>query len=219
MRVGLFGGTFNPIHQGHLSIAKEIKDNFGLDEIIFIPSAVPPHKAPTGVADISDRYEMTSLAVTGYNGFSVSDVEVRRAGPSFTIDTVSHFRSILSPHTDLYFIAGIDAFLEIHTWQSYADLLEQMPFIVMARPGIWNKESAGPWDLLKDYLDSRISEGYTVSSGCYTHEEKKPIFIFDTTLIDISSTEIRKYIKEGRPVASMIPEKVETFIKTKGLYL
>ncbi len=219
MRIGLFGGTFNPIHSGHLSVAGETREKFDLEKIIFIPSAVPPHKETLSVADIKDRYEMTRRAVSGQEHFTVSDVEAKRSGPSFTIDTVEHFMSTSPVDTELYFIMGIDAFLEIDTWKSYRDLFSLTPFIILARPGRWHNKEDAQWKAMGDYLDAKISNGYALSKSCYTHKNKQPIYIFDNNMIDISSTKIRELLKNGQDVRTMVPEKVDDLIKAKGLYI
>ncbi len=221
MRVGLFGGTFNPIHLGHLRAALEVKEAFSLDSIYIIPSAIPPHKNNLGLVKANDRLEMIRLAVFDYPAFVVSDIEIKRSGPSYTIDTVNHFRSAFSKDTRLYLIMGLDAFLEIDTWKSYRDLLRLIPFIVMARPAVkWNDVSKLQ-QALKEFLKFRISKGYVFSTtqSCYSHTKNQPIYISNITLLDISSSAIRKLIKARRSIQFLLPEKVENYIKSKGLYL
>jgi nicotinate-nucleotide adenylyltransferase len=220
-RIGLFGGTFNPIHLGHVQVIQEVKQGFGLDKIFIIPSALPPHKTPDGLVDAGDRIEMIRLSFSNHPDFAVSDVELNRSGPSYTIDTVRHFKSILPEDSELFLILGSDAFLEIDTWKSYKDLFLLIPFIVMSRgtEGI-NSRMFGR-KIVGDYLKSKISEGYNLSASqsSYIHKEKQPVYVFDVTPIDISSTKIRKLIKNGSPIKSLVPEIVEAFIKSKGLYL
>jgi nicotinate-nucleotide adenylyltransferase len=219
--IGLFGGTFNPIHLGHIQVIQEVKKGFGLDKIFIIPSALPPHKGRDSLVEAGDRMEMIRLAFSNHLDFAVSDVELKRSGPSYTIDTVRHFKSILPEDTKLYLIVGLDAFLEIDTWESYKDLFLLIPFIVMSRSTAGEDGAVSGPKTFEDYLKSRISEGYkiSVSQSSYIHEEKQPVFVFDVTPVDISSTKIRKFIKKGRPIKSLVPELVEAFIKTKGLYL
>lgn len=221
-RVGLFGGTFNPIHLGHLRAVQKAAEGFALDRVYLIPSAVPPHKALEGIAQAEDRLEMTRLAVSDDPGLRVSDVELKRSGPSYTIDTVHHFRSVLPGDTEFCFIIGLDAFLEIDLWKSYRELFERIPFIVMIRPGYGDKDSMPALlEKLGSLLKSKIAEGYQYSASQhgYVHAENQPIYIFDANFMDISSTKIRKQIKEGRSIRSLVPENVEYFIKTKGLFL
>jgi len=221
MRIGLFGGTFNPIHIGHLHAIQAVKEKFALDQSCVIPSAIPPHKKTHDIVDAKDRLEMVRLAISDYPYLSVSDVELKRSGPSFTIDTVNHFKSILSEDTMLYLIMGLDAFLEIDTWKSYTDFFMLISFIIMVRPGPGLDESSTDWKTIENYCKSKISDGYEFSTtqSCFIHADKKPIFIFDVNPIDISSTKIRKFIREKKSIQSMVPKKVEKFIKTKGLYL
>ena len=220
-RIGLFGGTFNPIHLGHIQVAEEVKNKFFLDEILFIPSALPPHKEPGHVADAKDRLEMIGLALSSYADFSVSDVELKRPGHSYTIDTVSYFKSILNDKTTLYLILGLDAILEIDTWKSYLDLFLLVPFIVLMRTLPGRNDTQGGWRSLERYLQSKVSEGYrfsAVQSG-YIHDEKQPVLVFDLAPIDISSTHIRSRIKNGKTIESLVPNIVRDFIEFKGLYL
>ena len=223
MQIGLFGGTFNPIHFGHLRTALEIKEAFKLDKIYFIPSAIPPHKTPDGVADAKDRYQMIRLAISDQNDLMVSDVELDRPGPSYSIDTVTYFQSVLSDNTGLYLILGIDAFLEIDTWKSYRDFFDRVPFIVMKRPG--KRQSSQPepekQEILEPFLQLKISKNYRFSAdqSCYIHEKKQPVFKADVTALDISSTKIRILVKQGRSIRYLVPESVASYIRTKGLYV
>ena len=220
MRIGLFGGTFNPIHTGHIQVALKVKQSFSLNKVLFIPSALPPHKEPGDVVDAGDRLEMINLSLSTYPDFIISNVELKRPGPSYTIDTVRHFKSVLGQDTTPYFILGLDAFLEIDTWKSYMDLFEIVPFIVIMRNGEGDS-TVSRWKTLADYLKSRVSDGYTYSASrsCFSHKKKQPEFIFDMPPIDISSTQIRRRTKEGRSIKLMVPDVVENFIKSKGLYL
>ncbi len=223
-RIGLFGGTFNPIHRGHLQVIQEVQAAFELDRILLIPAALPPHKEPRGVADARDRMHMIELAVADdpllTQTVTVSDVELQRSGPSYTIDTVRYFWQKLPEETELYFIIGLDAFLEIDTWKSFRDLFLLIPFIVMTRATA-DFDDDSIQSTLEDYLQSKIAGSYRFSAAqsCYLDEEKQPVFIFRVTPIDISSTKIREFVQKGAGIESMVPAKVEDFIKTKGLYL
>ncbi len=139
MRIGLFGGTFDPVHFGHLRAALEVKEGFGLARVFLIPAAAPPHKAREGVAPAGDRLRMVELAVDGEPGLMPSDVEIRREGPSYTIDTVTHFQREFAGVAEVFLIVGLDAFLEIDTWKSFRELLALVPVIVISRP-----DAAGP---------------------------------------------------------------------------
>jgi nicotinate-nucleotide adenylyltransferase len=221
MRIGLFGGTFNPIHYGHLRTTREVKEHFRLDKVYLIPAALPPHKEASGVANANDRLEMIRLAVSSDPDFYVSGVELKRPGPSFTIDTVYHFKSELPEDTELHLIMGLDAFLEIDTWKSYSNLFLLIPFIILSRPGTGHGDSHLQWKALENYLRFRISDGYTFSpsKSCYIHGSKQPVFRMDVSPQDISSTKIRRRVQKGLSIQSLVPEKVEAFIKIKRLYL
>jgi len=221
MRFGLFGGTFNPVHQGHLRAAVEVREGFELEEIFLIPAALPPHKIPGEVADAGDRLHMLKLALEDTAGLSVSDVELKRSGPSYTIDTVNYFKSALPEKSQIYLIVGLDAFLEIDSWKSYEELLVQVPIIVINRPKTDRRSSSVGWELMDDYLKSNISEDYKFSElqSCYLAGDKQPIYIFEVTALDISSTRIRSLIKEGRSIRYLVPRKSAEFINSRGLYL
>jgi nicotinate-nucleotide adenylyltransferase len=224
MRIGLFGGTFNPIHFGHLRPILEIKESFALDRVCFVPSSLPPHKAPVGIADAKDRYRMIELAIAEQADFMVSDAELDRPGPSYSIDTVCHFQSTLSEMDRLYLILGMDAFLEIDTWKSFEAFFDRVAFIVMNRPAERSPEYrlAGQTAeaSLEAFVKDKISVKYRFSAGrsCYIHDEKKPIFTASVTGLNISATKIRDLIRQGRSIRYLVPEPVAEFIQTKGLY-
>ncbi|OQX03143.1 MAG: hypothetical protein BWK80_56310 [Desulfobacteraceae bacterium IS3] len=214
--IGLFGGTFNPIHIGHLRAAQEVLESFESDKIIFIPSALPPHKQAHDLTDAGDRLEMIRLSIQTCPKFEVSDIELKRPGRSYTIDTVRYFKSVL-PDAKLYFMIGMDAFLEIDAWKSYQDLLSLISFIVMARPGTGDKIDRV---MLENYLQTRISEDYRFSESemAYIHPEKQPVFGINVRPLDISSSAVRKLIRQNKSVRFLVPEAVENFIKNKGLF-
>jgi nicotinate-nucleotide adenylyltransferase len=220
MHIGLFGGTFNPIHRGHLWAASEVIKRFNLDQIFLIPAALPPHKTPGAVANADDRLEMIHLATSDLPGLTVSDVELHRPGPSYTIDTVRHFKNTLADDSRIYLIMGLDAFLEINTWKSYTELLEQIAFIVMARPDEDCPDADQGWKILENYLKSTLSADYEflTAHGCYTSEGKQSIYIVDIDAMDISSTEIRKNIKTKKTIENLVSPRVAEFIQSKGLY-
>ena len=217
--IGLFGGTFNPIHLGHLRAAQEVKEGFGLARVYFIPSAIPPHKGISGLAKAQDRYQMLAEAIYPNPEFVVSDVELKREGRSYTIDTVLHFKSILEKDTPCYLIVGSDAFLEIDTWKSFRELFDLIPFIVMKRPS----EISGNNDFFKmlaQYITTSVTDGYELSEdcSCFEHASKQKIFLFDVTPINISSTKIRDLVLQDASVKYLVPDTVEKYIQNKGLY-
>jgi nicotinate-nucleotide adenylyltransferase len=220
MRIGLFGGTFNPIHRGHLYAASEVIKRFHFDQIFLIPAALPPHKTPGLVARAEDRLKMINLAIADISGLTVSDVELNRPGPSYTIDTIRHFKSTLANDAGIYLIMGLDAFLEIHTWKSHQDLLEEIAFIVMARPDGDYADAQQGWRILEAYLKSTLSSDsqFDAELACYRLEGKQPVYICDIKALDISSTKIRELIKKKQNIENLVPPEVAGYIRLKGLY-
>ena len=193
---------------------------FDLDTTCLIPSALPPHKNPDMVIDAADRMEMLRIAVSNSPDFFVSDVEIKRAGPSYSIDTVQHFQSVSPKGTAIFLILGMDAFLEIHLWRSFREFFQRVPFIVMTRPG---RDAAGAGNTVEqigNYLKTAVSEKYTwyEPENRFTHPEKADIRIASVTQMDISSTRIRALIRENRSIRFLVPGKVEEFIINKGLF-
>ena len=219
--IGLFGGTFNPLHIGHLTVARDVKSGFDLEKIVFIPAAIPPHKSADGLAGALDRHLMIDAAIKRHEGFAVSDVEIRRTGPSYTIDTVRYFRNRLAGSVPCYLLMGIDAFLESDTWKSWRRLFDVVPFIVMTRPQAGAGSKAQPSAVLETYVHAHVDPGYvwTAQPSCFIHPAKQPVHLFSVTPVDISSTIIRHRIRHGLSISGMVPESVETYIKEKGLYL
>ena len=220
MRIGLFGGTFNPIHNGHLWAALEVKSSFNLDQIYLIPAAVPPHKNSGTVTSADDRLQMINLAIAGLTGITVADVELRRPGPSYTIDTVRHFKRKLKSGSRIFLIMGLDAFLEIHTWKSYQELLEQIVLIVIARPAANYPKAPQGRKVLENYFKSVLSADYELSAGndCYTAKGWQPIYFSDVRALDISSTIIREKVREKKTIVEWVPLPVAEYIQSKGLY-
>jgi nicotinate-nucleotide adenylyltransferase len=221
MRLGLFGGTFNPIHLGHLRAAVEVREGFELDEIFLIPAALPPHKASGEVAASADRLQMLNLALGVDTDIKVSDVELKRSGPSYTIDTVHHFKQTLPAETRLHLIMGLDAFLEIDTWKSYRELLTQIPLIVINRPNPGELMSGVPWKIMDEFISAKLSGDFSFSASrsAYLARDQKPIYVFEVTALDISSTRIRRQISRGRSINYLVPQKVAEYIRNKGIYL
>jgi nicotinate-nucleotide adenylyltransferase len=220
IRIGIFGGTFNPIHCGHLTVADDVKSTFRLDRIIFIPSAVPPHKMGN-LAPADDRLAMVRLALGNRRGMEASDIELMRLGPSYTVDTLTRLRDI---HTGsrLFFILGIDAFKEIETWKDYRELFTLAAIIVMSRP-----DACAPWrsergiiEFLTDFLKSRISEGYRLDAfqGRFVDASGRPVYMADVEPVRLSATEIRERVGTGRSIDGLVPPAVADYILRKGLY-
>jgi nicotinate-nucleotide adenylyltransferase len=222
MKIGLFGGTFNPVHFGHLRAALEVKEGFGLEQVFLIPAAVPPHKDQGGLAVAADRLRMIELAVDGAPGLAASDVEIQRKGPSYTVDTIRHFRSELPADTDIFLIVGLDAFLEIDTWKSFRELLAMVPVIVISRPDAANHRRDHDGKAVEDFIRSRISPQCTHSGGDPAGIRAPGIVgvtLFVVTALDVSSRRIRELVAAGRSIRFLVPERVMEHITTKGLYL
>jgi nicotinate-nucleotide adenylyltransferase len=221
MKVGLFGGTFNPIHFGHLRAALEVREGVGLDRVFLIPAAVPPHKAQGDVAAATDRLRMVTLAVEGAPGLAVSDVEIRREGPSYTIDTVRHFGNELPDGTEIFLVVGWDAFREIDTWKSFRKLMALVPLIVISRPGAANHCGEPDGQALQEFIRSRISPECTLSAAPagVSAPGIQGVTLFPVTALDVSSRRIRDLVSTGRSIRFLVPESVRQYIKTKGLYL
>jgi len=220
MRIGLFGGTFNPVHYGHLRAAKEVCEGFSLEKLYFIPSALPPHKDIQEVVSAVDRLEMTRLAVAGNPEFILSDVELKRSGLSYTIDTVRHFKKNLNAKTELFLVMGIDAFLDIDTWKSFKHLFRMLPMIIMTRPLPEGRPHGLERENMTAFIRENISPSYQFSEkdGCYRHDGHHPVYRFNISMLDISGTKIRKLIKQGRSIRFLVPESVETYIQERGIY-
>jgi len=219
--IGLFGGTFNPLHIGHLKVAEDVKSEFNLEKIYFIPSAIPPHKEVEGLADAKDRLQMVKTAILPGMGFVVSGVEIKRPGPSYTIDTVRYFKSKISVLTPIYLLVGIDAFLEIDTWKFFQEFFDLIPIIVMTRPAKDTRLSSALTDKLEEYIHIHVDSGYDFfqQKSCFVHPKKQPVYLCHVTPVDISSTRIRNFVRQGVSIKHMVPDIVEKYIHKKGLYL
>lgn len=198
--IGIMGGTFDPIHFGHLRAAEEVRQGFGLERVIFVPAGRPPHKQASEVTPPEHRYLMTLLATADHPHFEVSRVEIDRDGPSYTLDTLRYLRSIFSPEKALYFITGLDAILEIHTWMDYRELFQLADFIAVTRPGYNVEALRNLQEILGDELFSRIHP-------------------FPVTLLAISSRDIRRRVREGRSIRYLVPDPVMKYIEKERLYL
>lgn len=219
--IGLFGGTFNPVHFGHLRAVLEVAEGFPLEECHLVPAAIPPHKANDDMVAADARLKMLRMAVSGHPCLKISDVELKRSGPSYTIDTVRHFKAQLPEGGILYLIVGLDAFLELDTWKSHRSLLKTVAFIVTSRPSPEPKRNSEKWHILTEYLSNVISDEYVGSGACpvFSHPYFLPIHTFDVTMLDISSSKIRDLIRQKRSARYLVPGNVLDFINVRGLYL
>jgi nicotinate-nucleotide adenylyltransferase len=201
LSIGLMGGTFDPIHLGHLVTAEEVRIQFGLDKVIFVPSGHPPHKELRDVSDPEHRYLMAVLATITNPHFNVSSWEIDRPADelTYTIDTIRYFHEYYLGQADLYFITGADAILEILTWKDYRELLSICSFIAATRPG---------------YYLNKLEE--TIGSVC--PEALANIHVLEIPAMAISSTFIRRRVSEGKPVKYLTTESVGQYILKNGLY-
>jgi len=209
--MGLFGGTFNPIHLGHLRGAEEIWEAFQLEEVIFIPSSVPPHKVTERVIEVKHRLEMVRLATSNNPHFSTSDVELSRPGKSYSVDTIRFFRE--RDQGALFFILGSDAFVEIETWKEFQNLFSLCDLIVMTRPGSQKNNSSSPLPkaLISDFR-------YDPGENAWVHLSGHLLYFKEISFLDISSTKVRELIEKERSVRYLIPAEVEAYIQERGLY-
>ena len=214
MRLGILGGTFDPVHFGHLRIAEEACEELGLEKVLLIPGASPPHKGKKDVSPFDDRLAMTRLGAGGSTVIEAIDLEGRRQGMSYSIDTLMEIHRIYGPDLELFFIIGMDAFLEIKTWKRYEDLFKETNFVVIKRPG-FPDEKLGPLVLSMGlgFEPGEEKNSYVLpSSGCR-------VIYKELTLLAISSTRIRDLAASGKSIRFLVPEPVREYILEKGLYL
>jgi nicotinate-nucleotide adenylyltransferase len=193
MRQGIFGGTFNPIHIGHLIVAQDALDALKLDRVLFIPSATPPHKTPEALAPAEDRLRMIKAAIAGNKRFAVSDIEINRGGPSYSIDTLRTLRK-RQPSSEWFFIIGADSLVELHKWKDIDELAKLCAFAVVGRPRVRIART-------KLRLPKSVSWRQV-----------------DSHLIDISSTEIRQRARTGQSIRYLVPDAVVAYIHNRSLY-
>lgn len=213
MKTGIFGGTFNPIHFAHLRIAEEIRDTFRLERVIFVPAATPPHKPLAENLSFESRMAMVRMAVKGNPFFSVSDIEGKREGKSYSIDTLHQFRE-LYPKDEFYFIMGGDSFAEFSSWKQYTAIFSCCNIVAITRPGveIVGLREALPVDIARDFC-------YYESEKRLAHKSGYSVYLMVGTQLDISSTAIREMIKTGRSIKYLVPGPVEQFIHEQRIYL
>ncbi len=204
--VAIFGGTFNPIHLGHLSVAEEIRTKFNLDKVIFVPTNLPPHKNQSDLVSARQRWLMTHLATVTNPCFEVSTFEIDSGGKSYTVDTIKHFQKHFGDKVKLYFIIGADMLVEITTWKNVSEILKMCRFIAVSRPG---------------YDVQKIFNQYFLGSknSSIASELMENVLVEDVAMLDINSTMIRQRVKEWKSIKYMTPEPVEQFIHNQQLYL
>ena len=196
-KYGIFGGSFNPIHYGHLMICEYIKEEMGLDKVIFIPTGNPPHKDLELSAE--DRYEMVRLAISPNPDFEISDIETTRVKKSYTVDTIRELKKIYKEEK-LYFLIGLDSLFQLKTWMKIGDLSQEIEFVVALRPGYLDREEVNKEiDFLRENFGTKVN-------------------LIKTPLYEISSTDLRDRIREGKSLRYLIPKKVLDYIEESGFY-
>jgi len=213
MKWGLLGGTFDPIHIGHLRSAEEVRELFDLDRIVFIPASVPPHKTTGGITPFSHREGMVRLAIENNPRFSLSGVENERSGKSYSVETIAHFYNEYGKDLEIYFIVGQDAFQAITTWKDWERLLMMCHFVVMTRPGYEQKD-------LQGILPPSFAERFTCrAEDCGFHGPTGyAVYFRKVTFLDISSSRIRQLVGQGRSVHYLVPDAVNRYLLQQRLY-
>ncbi|MGZ3580463.1 MAG: nicotinate-nucleotide adenylyltransferase [Syntrophales bacterium] len=213
MKWGLLGGTFDPIHNGHLRCAEEVLEIFDLNRIIFIPAAKPPHKIDGDITSFRHREQMIKLAIEGNPVFTFSDVEKQREEKSYSVETVDYILKKYMENLELYFILGQDAFHAIHSWKDWQRLLLLCNFVVMTRPGYEDRGLEGilPADFASQFKYDDSVKGLRGPTG-------HVIYFRGVTFLDISSSDIRQRAREGRSIKYLVPETVRHYIMKNSLY-
>jgi nicotinate-nucleotide adenylyltransferase len=209
--VGVLGGTFDPIHFGHLRMAEEVRESFGLSRVLFIPAGSPPHKDPEGITSIDHRLRMAKAAVKQNPFFEVWEVEKERER-SYSVETLKELNIRFGQLWDLYFILGLDAFLEIHTWHEYKTLFELSHWVVLRRPGSrsWGARA------LPRYIEGLFQHDPATDS--FVHKSGKRVFFRHFRTLEISASEIRALVRAGRSIRYLVPTEVEDYINQHHLY-
>jgi nicotinate-nucleotide adenylyltransferase len=216
MKVGIFGGTFNPIHYGHLRSAEEVRENLGFDKVLFIPSGSPPLKTED-MASSKHRYNMTGLAIVNNRFFELSDIECRLSGKSYTVTTVERLKKN-NLEVEFFFILGVDAFLDITNWRHPEKLVTLTNFVIISRPGFGFIDlQVSPYikinrRILKE-LDNAKIETYSIKL-----KSNRDVTFLKITPIGTSSTEVRTLIKQGKSIKYLLPAEVESYIIANKLY-
>jgi nicotinate-nucleotide adenylyltransferase len=223
MRLGIMGGTFDPIHLGHLRAAEEIYWAFGLDRIIFVPAARPPHKEEVVIASALHRYEMVSLATVFTPYFTVSPIELTRPGKSYSVETLRELQKMYGSNTSLYFVVGVDAFLEMSGWRQARELFSLARVIVTARPG-WRLDEV---ERLLTSEQRKILGNprfrYLKISGIDPERverefDPRRVLLVEVVSLDIASREIRDLVEQGRSIRHLVPDTVAAYMAKNRLY-
>jgi nicotinate-nucleotide adenylyltransferase len=208
-RVGIVGGTFDPIHCGHVDLARAAEQALGLSDVFIVTSNVPPHR-PQPFASSFHRFAMVAMAVANRPGWRASDLELRRAAPSYTSGTLQHFNECGFAPSELFFVLGADAFADIESWRDYPDLLQHAHFAVVSRPRFPVDDLPGRLPLLRDRMVRAPLE--IAAAG------DPMIILIDARTADVSATAIRRRIAAGEAIAGLVPPSVQHHIEQHGLY-
>jgi nicotinate-nucleotide adenylyltransferase len=199
--IALYGGSFNPIHHGHLIVAQAVAERLGVGRLVLIPSASPPHKHGEDLAPAEHRLAMARLAVADDPSFEVSDVEVRRSGPSYSFVTVEEYRRAAGPDVPVFWVIGADTLPELHTWYRIREMAELCRIVTAVRPGYERPDLSPLSRVLSDDRVRQLTEA-----------------VLPTPRIDISATDIRQRVRAGKSIRYLVPEPVREYIERQGLY-
>ncbi|PLX99532.1 MAG: nicotinate-nicotinamide nucleotide adenylyltransferase [Desulfuromonas sp.] len=212
MKIGILGGTFNPIHLAHLRIAEEVRQACALDQVWFLPAADPPHKVVAGQVGFRQRLAMVEAAIADHPHFRVSDLEARRSGKSYSVDTLE-ILSLEHPEHSYTFIMGLDSFRDLSSWHQWARLFEFAHLVVVSRPGI---PVEAPLELLPVAIRDQFC--YDCPSSLLRHRSGKTVLFLTETYLDISSTRLREMVAARQSIRYLVPPVVEAFIEQHALY-
>jgi nicotinate-nucleotide adenylyltransferase len=208
-RVGVIGGTFDPIHCGHVAVARQSQRLLQLDRIILIPSSQPPHRPDQPRASRYHRFAMAVLAAIGHRSWQVSDAELERSGPSYTFDTLIDVANDGYLPSQIFFLLGSDAFAEIASWSRYPGVLDLAHFVVVSRPGT-------PMASLRSRLPQLASR--MIAPDDIDSADATRVILLETHTPDVSSTDIRARVDSGRSIEGLVPDAVATYISTQQPY-
>ncbi len=217
MRVGIFGGTFNPVHYGHLRAAEEVKEKLDLDRVLFIPAGSPPLKT-RDIEDGGHRYEMIKRAIRGNPSFDLSDIECKKKGKSYTVKTIEALKRA-NPETEFFFIVGIDAFLDIPEWWQPDLLVSLANFIIISRPGFPFSELRTSPYLKPGRKILRAFDGLKTEICRTKLQSNRDAILVKLTPLGISATAIRRLIRQGKSIKYLLPPEVYSYIITNNLYM
>jgi len=210
-RVAVLGGSFNPIHYGHLLLAEDVLEQLALDRVLFVPAGSPPHKPAALLAPAADRFEMVRRAIADHPRFDVSDVELRRTGPSFTVDTLT---ALAAGGDQLYYIVGSETFLDLLTWRDPRRVAALARLVVIPRAGsVFDTEGAAAQKVLHEI---GVEGGFVHAGGA--PPPARGVLIVHATSLPLSASDLRRRVREGRSLVYRVPPAVIDYVETHGLY-